>query len=234
MYPDEPSWEALFEAFDTGSDLPWPEMQFHLQEQDTSLPGWQALLKLIEQSSKDQREVFAPKADLGPELWSQVLTLPASIGSLKCVKKLDLYGSNLIRIPPEIGDMEGLQEFIPYTSYGLHWFPYEITRCHQLTASTVSTRALYGNYKYRPPFPSLSSPITMLVSGRCSVCDKQFNPIHVEQVWISLGVGSDVLPLLVNACSKDCISKLPEPSNDYIQLHHKGGLSLQQPDAEGL
>lgn len=39
-----------------------------------------------------------------------------------------LYGSNLVRIPPEIGAMTSLEEFTPYTSYRLHWVPYEITR----------------------------------------------------------------------------------------------------------
>ena len=51
--------------------------------------------------------------------------------------------------------MESLEEFTPYTSYKLHWFPFEITRCIKLVESTVSTRALYGNYLHRTPFPSL-------------------------------------------------------------------------------
>ena len=74
---------------------------------------------------------------------------------LTAVKHLVLYGSNLVRIPPEIGAMSSLEEFTPYTSYRLHWFPYEITRCRKLSRSTVSTRALFGNYKLRPPFPRL-------------------------------------------------------------------------------
>lgn len=48
-----------------------------------------------------------------------------------------------------------LLAFEPYTSYSLHWFPYELTRCMNLRDSTVSTRALYGNIKYRPAFPRL-------------------------------------------------------------------------------
>ena len=65
-----------------------------------------------------------------------------------------LYGSNLVRIPAEIGAMTSLEEFTPYTSYRLHWFPYELTRCPRLVRSTVSSSALYGNFKYRPPFPN--------------------------------------------------------------------------------
>jgi hypothetical protein len=48
-----------------------------------------------------------------------------------------------------------LEVFEPYTSYSLHLFPYELTRCANLRDSTVSTRALYGNFNFRPPFPRL-------------------------------------------------------------------------------
>jgi hypothetical protein len=73
------------------------------------------------------------------------------------VKVLKLYGSALVRIRPEIGEMAALETIDLYTSYRLHWFPFEITRCSRLRDSTVSTRALYGNYKYRPPFPPASA-----------------------------------------------------------------------------
>ncbi|MER7694405.1 hypothetical protein [Streptomyces sp. NPDC097610] len=46
-----------------------------------------------------------------------------------------LYGSDLVRISPEIGTMTSLEEFTPYTSYRLHWFPYKITRRRKLTAA---------------------------------------------------------------------------------------------------
>jgi hypothetical protein len=130
--------------------------------------------------------------------------------------------------------MESLVQFVPYTSYRLHWFPYEITRCKNLADSTVSTRALYGNYKYRQPFPSLESVVTQLVPECCSVCGNQMVQGQVEQVWISLGVASDVLPLLVNACSTTCINQLPPAAQDYVQGPHKGGRHLQQPPASGL
>ena len=86
---------------------------------------------------------------------AQILTLPPTIAKLKAVKSLDLYGSYLVRLPPEVGEMAGLEEFDQYTSYRLHWFPYELTRCRELRESRVSPRAVYGNYKYRPPFPRL-------------------------------------------------------------------------------
>ncbi len=54
--------------------------------------------------------------------------------------------------------MTSLEEFTPYTSYRLHWFPYEITRCteaHQDTVSTHSVRQLQA----AAPLPRLQPAI---------------------------------------------------------------------------
>ena len=51
---------------------------------------------------------------------------------------------------------------------------------------------------------------------------------QTNQLWISLWVGTDVLPLLANLCSKECESKLPKPPEDYIQFPHKGGKNIKQ------
>lgn len=232
MYPDDDKLDEIEAAIDEGRPPPWPPMTLHLQPQDTSAPGWLALLQLVEDAAADQREVLSPKQELGAELWSQVITLPASISKLKHVKKLDLYRSDLLRLPPEVGAMDGLEDFVPYTSYHLHWFPYEITRCRRLKSSTVSTRALYGNYKYRPHFPSLETVVEELVPERCSVCDQLIDRSDVKQAWISLAVATDVLPLLVNACSQLCLDKLPRPPEGYVQFPHRGGPSIQQPLAD--
>jgi len=62
----------------------------------------------------------------------------------------------------------------------------------------------------------------------CSVCDQ---PVDRElyQVWTSRLVGTDVLPLLVNACSAACVAKLPEPHGGYIPTPHTGGPEIAQP-----
>lgn len=232
MYPDDDAWDAIHVAIEEGMQPPWPTMRLHLQPQDTSLPAWSALLQLVEDAAQDRRETFSPRRELGSALWDQVVALPPSIATLKHVRKLDLYRSSLLRIPPEIGAMESLEEFVPYTSYGLHWFPYEITRCRRLRASTVSTRALYGNYKYRPPFPFLDPVVADLVPSRCSVCDGALHQDHVEQRWVSLVVATDVLPLLVNACSASCLERLPAAPEGYVKGPHKGGPQLRQPAAE--
>ena len=142
--------------------------------------------------------------------------------------------SSLTRIPPEIGEMSNLEKFSPYTSYRLHWFPYEILRCKNLADSTVSTRALYGNYKYRPPFPKLPQSVSVLAPKCCSVCNGPFGESGPLQRWISLRVATDILPLLVHACSEGCVSNLPTPPDKYINTPHSGGPAIQQPAVDSF
>lgn len=214
----------------------WRELKLHREQQDTQSEAWARLLELIEVAAKDGREELAPGRELGPELWRQIVTLPPSIAQLTAVKRLYLYGSALVRIPPEIGQMTALEEFTPYTSYRLHWFPYEITRCRNLRRSTVSTRALYGNYKFRPPFPRLPQLVADFVPDRCSVCDGDFTASGPLQYWVSRWVASDVLPLLVHACSRECLENLPALGESFfahLAEAHQGGLGLAQPEDEG-
>lgn len=221
---------------------PRARVGFHSERQDVSAPGWQHLLELVDEAAADGREEFRPLTELSPEERRQVVTLPPSIAKLTEVKHLMLYGSNLVRIPPEIGAMTSLEQFTPYTSYRLHWFPYEITRCRKLVSSTVSTRALFGNYKLRPPFPRLRPSVTELDMahldpGRwgvtavqdCGVCERPIARNGLHQVWISIRVATDVLPLLVNACSSACVAALPEGAEDHIRTPHKGGRVDQPP-----
>lgn len=207
----------------------WEELLFHREVQDTSSDAWKSLEAYIAKARDDGSDELNPIAGIGWEKWEQIVTLPKSIGTLKSVRFLSLYGSHLVRIPPEIGDMTNLEEFDPYTSRCLHWFPYEITRCPHLKRSRVSTRCLYGNYKYRPPFPRLPQISSTLTPTACSVCRRPFLPQGPQQAWISLWAATDVLPLLVHACSEECIASLPTPANGYVQRPHRGGLDLEQP-----
>lgn len=218
-------------------------VSFHPEQQDISAPGWLRLLELIEEAAEDGRELFKPFVEMTSAQRREVVTLPPSIAKLAAVKHLVLYGTNLVRIPPEIGAMSGLEVFEPYTSHRLHWYPYELTRCTKLRDSTVSTRVLYGNFKHRPPFPALQ-PVTTVAEAAfdaldpgiwgadhvrtCSVCDRHIGQ-EFHQVWISYGVGTDVLPFLVNACSSACIDALPQPAGDHVQTVHTGGPSVAQP-----
>jgi hypothetical protein len=201
----------------------------HTEVQDTNSDAWNSLEAYIAEVRDDGSDELDPMSGICRERWEQVVTLPKSIGTLKSVRFLSLYGSHLVRIPPEIGDMTNLEEFDPYTSYCLHWFPYEITRCQHLKRSRVSTRALYGNYKYRPPFPRLPQISPTLTPSVCSVCGGPFLPQGPQQMWISLWVATDVLPLLVHACSDRCIARLPQPAKGYVQRPHRGEVDLEQP-----
>lgn len=207
----------------------WPNLKLHAEQQDTACSAWLRLLELVEVAASDRRKVFSPGPEMTPEQWSQIVTLPASIAKLKSVEHLNLYGSSLVRIPPEIGEMESLEKFSPYTSYRLHFFPFEITRCKNLKESTVSTRALYGNYKNRPPFPKLPQLHDTSLPPRCSVCRTLFGHSEPLQFWVSLRVATDVLPLLVHACSTECLAKIPAPPEGYVEKPHQGGPGLQQP-----
>lgn len=199
--------------------------------QDRNSVAWKKLCDYVDKVAAESRDEFSPAEELGQELFAQIHTLPETISKLTKVKKVWLYGSKLKRIPPEIGQMEALEYFDPYTSYDLHWFPYEITNCKNLKNSRVSTRALYGNWKNRMGFPRLThNPVRY--SGNtvnCSVCGKTMTYEQTNQLWISLKVGRDVLPLLTNLCSTECEHKLPTPPKDYVQLAHKGGADLEQP-----
>lgn len=221
------------------------QVRFHAERQDTSAPGWRNLLALIDEAATDGREVFRPLVELSPDERRQIVTLPPTIAKLTAVKHLMLSRSNLVRIPPEIGAMTSLEEFSPYKSHRLHWFPYELVRCGRLQRSTVSTRSVYGNFKLRPPFPLLRprpaatddlnlDDLDPGVWGAtailtCSVCDQPIGDAGPHQVWISVWIATDVLPLLVNACSPTCVRTLPAAAKGYIPAPHTGGLDMVQP-----
>ncbi|CAM2010165.1 hypothetical protein [Acanthopleuribacter pedis] len=204
-------------------------LRLHEPQQDTQSPAWRTLCKLVDEAVADGRECFAPFRELSEADRSQIVTLPKSIAGLKRVKEFVVYGSSLVCIPPEIGDMTALETFTPYTSYRLHWFPYEITRCANLRRGTVSTRALFGNAKYRPMFPRLPCDIPALYPPVCSVCRGPFAAEGPLQRWLSLRIATDVLPLLVFACSAACIQKVPKPAAGYVDHAHQGGPPVQQP-----
>ncbi|WP_206430286.1 hypothetical protein [Flavobacterium ustbae] len=199
--------------------------------QDRNSYAWKKLCEYVDKVAYENREEFSPFDELGKELFSQIHTLPESISKLKKVKKVWLYGSKLKRIPPEIGQMESLEYFDPYTSYNLHWFPYEISNCKKLKDSRVSTRALFGNYKNRMRFPLLThNPVRYFGDTlKCSICNKEITYQQTNQLWITLRVGTDTLPLLTNLCSKECEDKLPQPEIGYVHFAHKGGADLKQP-----
>ena len=202
--------------------------------QDRNSEAWIKLCEYVEYIAKKGKKEFSPREYLGDELFAQIYTLPESIGKLKKVKKIWLYGSNLKRIPPEIGEMESLEYFDPYTSYDLKWFPYELTKCKNLKDSRVSTRAVYGNFKNRKAFPKLDhNPVKYLGEiVKCSVCEKQMSYNETNQLWTTQRIGTDTLPFLANLCSKECEEKIPNSPKGFVQFPHNGGADLKQPTYE--
>lgn len=211
------------------TDKPWRELSLHDDIQDTACDGWKRLLDIVERAAEEEWELFEPGALIPWDAWIKVVTLPASIGRMTHVREVRLYGGNLMRIPPEIGEMARLEILDLYTSYRLHWLPYEATRCKALRESRFSTRALYGNFKHRPPFPRLPALVDQLRPAACSICRGPFGESGARQRWVSLRVATDVLPLLVHACSEACLARLPTPAKGYVQRPHRGSLGLAQP-----
>jgi hypothetical protein len=197
--------------------------------QDRERDSWTALLEFIDQCDKNFTEVFHPSQQFDMDHWVHIRTLPKEIGKLKKLKHLMVYGSNLARLPQEIGQLEALEKFTPYSSYGLRWFPYEITRCTNLKDSTVSTRVLFGNYKNKKGFPDLkNNPVDYHRGNKCSICDKNEIDIRFEQYWVSCQVATDVLPLLVIVCSDKCFHKIKESAPGYSVIPHKGGDTIKR------
>ena len=222
-----PSCECFAGAGVRGQPVP----VLHHDVQDTSCSAWITLLELIERASADRRTEFSPlEAMSGPDR-ARIVTLPASIGQLKNVRTLTLYGSHVSHVPAEIGAMASLEYLDVYTSHRLHYLPYELTRCSSLRRSRMSIRTLFGNFKNRGKFPSLVAPenIPALAQIRplvCSVCASA--PPALDR-WVTLAVGSDWVPLLVAACSHECIRRLPKPPEGYVPKPHTGGGSINQP-----
>lgn len=79
-----------------------------------------------------------------------------------------------------------------------------------------------------PSFPATPTDGGSERINYCGVCESPLDSAHVHRVWISLVVATDVLPLLVNACSAECIDALPAPPKGYVSPHH-GARTLPSP-----
>jgi hypothetical protein len=203
----------------------------HIEPQDTS-PGWSRTIDLVLAAARSQSSIFEPSAHMAWEDWIGVITLPSEISLMRGVKELRLYGSHLRRLPPEIGEMSALENLDIYTSYSLHWLPYEITRCRQLRQSRMSTRALYGNPKTGLPFPRLSKTIETVMPRACSVCDRSFGATGPSLWWTTQRVGTDDVPLLIHSCSTACTDAVPDAPERYHRRPHQGGGAVATAIAE--
>ena len=226
-------------------------VKLHGEVQDTRCVAWQKLVWTIDDAALLGVTRFSPLADMSKDEREQIVSLPSSIEKLTELEELNLYGSRLRSVPVEICRLKKLTKFDPYTSYALHWFPYEYANCGNLVDSTISTRALFGNYKSRAAFPELRPWDQMpkvsdafrglyeqhwaeLSARPCSVCNREFEDKQRFRYWISLVVATDVVPMLVNACSQSCVDSLPKGAKGYIERPHKGGPEIVQPDRDSF
>jgi hypothetical protein len=215
-----------------GTPLVWSKSIMHSEGRFTSQRAWDIACEIIESAErKCSKELNLGKV-MDRSDYMALNSLPDSIGQLKNLEKLTLYGSNISYIPRAISGCENLQSFHPYTSYRLHWLPFEIRRCRKLSNSCISTRALYGNYKFRSPFPDLKvfKWIWPTEEGYCSICDTKTE--NLDQYWISQVVAMDVVPLLVSVCSVKCLEMIGDGARGYLMTPHKGGLNVDQPVPE--
>lgn len=187
----------------------WKPTELHRNVQDTSCDAWKRLVEIVEIARGNVTLRFSPMGSIPPDERKDIVTLPKTIGLIEDLVGIDLYGSSLVRVPPELARLVDLREFVPYRSHSLHWYPYELTSCESLAETTVSTRALYGNEKNHAPFPKLTPPRIVPsiapASRPCGVCGETYEDRGTHRRWISRRVGTDVLPLLVNACSDACL-----------------------------
>ena len=240
-------WEDRFEGVDDDDrdhlkrldslPLTWAEMIPHQDDysSDKHSHAFAKAQQIIEDAKKQCARKLVFRTLMSSDEYQDLVAVPKSIGDLGDLKELDLYASNLTFIPREISKCTSLRKFVSYTSYRLHWFPYEITQCLSLVDSTVSTRALYGNYKFRPPFPNLRRHRISVYDDDpwCSICRKRGQVMDFHQYWISLPVATDVIPLLITVCSDSCLKEVGHSPEGYIQGTHEGGLEVVQPPIEG-
>ena len=201
----------------------------HADHQDASTPGWMQTLEQIRAATADRTQTFEPSAHMPWEDWMTVITLPKQVADLRSVRTIRLYGSHLQRLPPEIGRMTMLHDLDVYTSYNLHWLPYEILRCKNLKESRMSTRALYGNRNTGLPFPRLRGPMDSLTPDTCSVCDQAFGDNTPRLYWTTQRVGTDYVPLLAHSCSESCTASVPNAPPGFFARPHKGGGGVGMP-----
>ncbi len=214
--------------------LGYPEPVLHVDPLSQSQRAWDIACEVIHTTAKKGLKELNLGKEMDRSDFMALNTLPESIGGLKDLERLVLYASNLSSLPRELSRCGRLKWFEPYKSYRLHWLPYEMKHCSRLSDSCISTRALYGNYRMRSPFPDLNKCKWEWPIGRsyCSVCGLEV--ACLEQYWTSQVVATDVVPLLVSVCSKSCFERIEDGPEDYIQKPHKGGVLLQQPRIEWM
>lgn len=210
--------------------LPRFRVEMHHDTPSSSDRAWAIAMEILHDAARNGVKELNLGAVMDRQDFMALHTLPDLIGELKDLEKLVLYGSNMSYLPRALAGCINLRFLEPYTSYRLHWLPYELHRCRQLVSSTMSTRALYGNVKFRPPFPDLTgNPWNWPTGGpRCSICDREGE--RLDQYWVSQRIATDVVPLLVSVCGPECLSRVGHGAEGHVPVAHRGGPDIAQQD----
>jgi len=180
---DDDVFEDIYNQTLKKNPLIWRNSKLHKDKRAITKRAWNIVEEIFDKAAKKGIRKLILSEHMDRADYNALNTLPASISKLKDLRELDIYRSQISFLPRQIMHCENLQIFTPYTSYRLHWFPYEMTKCN-LKQTTISTRALYGNYKLRSPFPDLSKEAWIWPDGDdfCSVCLKKGTSL--DQYWI--------------------------------------------------
>jgi len=165
-------------------------------------------------------------------------TFPSFVWKMRSLLRLECYSTLIEAVSPDIGKLTRLSYFSVYTSYGIHFLPYEITRtCCEKTH--ISIRSLYGGRRRLalprlPAFPADMAPLFELALRRvalartlqidslpaelkeklkhlieCSVCSEPFSADRIFAVWAVFSI--DFVPLLARCCSRTCVDAISLP-----------------------
>jgi uncharacterized protein (TIGR02996 family) len=180
--------------------------RLHDERQDTEAPAWRRLEEEIRAASDDGGELFAPLRPYRRDHWLQIVTVPPSIGELLHVRALDLNGAQLFRLPPELGNLRHLEYLRLSSSRGLHWLPFELTRCTRLIGLEGPPRS-YDAARPRlvPDRPPPGLPGWHARERLCSVCETAYVDEQRHRDFVARRLGGHDVVLLVNACSAGCL-----------------------------
>lgn len=144
------------------------------------------------------------------------------IGNLSNLRYLNLYGSRrLLKLPRTIGKCTKLTTFCPYTSYRFHYVPFEIKEC-PLKDTTMSTRALYNNFKNKMHFPPL--PIHPKLNGLTALtADLKGYLSDLENVVLPQPLILNIIGFLPITFCSVCKELMFEDYTHYVWSHEMIG-----------
>ena len=135
-------------------------------------------------------------------------------------------GSSLLRVPRTLGKLGQLRELDMYTSYNLHYLPFEVVRCKRLVSSRFSTRTLFGNYKNDLAAPALPPTRRQCRSARSSATGhgrRPVAPLWLAWVLFSTPLSCDIIRNIIYGRRPDVASPCNWEECSVCQLPYLQG-----------